>query len=458
MKRPLAVLAVLLLVTLLPAAQAADGVELQPDAASQDLAVTAQGGQAVQATVGYTLDLAAPTALRLLSGIRDGLGNPVAHNATWRIDGEVAGTTTGTTALTIGPLPAGSHPVVVVWGVGALASGTLDLQAFARREVSGSGGTATGVGGAIAQSTLRITRSGAGASSSPATVGAVLPVVLALSFDRRDTGTTISWGSSVPAVGAILLQGPGGSAQRTLSSGVRFSADVGALPDGTYSYNVSARDDSGHVGFLAGQIRFEGTGAGAPVAAPLVQALAAALGEPLAAGNVFLVDSDRDGHPDLVLDAPGLIVQVRALQQQGRFVLHSIDSDSLVLLEANTGAVRPMQAVAGMTGEDAASGGSRHVAVAVTQKSGWVLVTVRDPHPGERLLGAQRGDGTPLPAEAVWRGNGVIQFVDDPVVSYTLLYASPPPAGLSLGLAVGLVAAGLLVGAAGMLLVRRRVQ
>ncbi|MEA3203292.1 MAG: hypothetical protein QOI63_967, partial [Thermoplasmata archaeon] len=48
MQRTLAVLALALLVPLLPAAQAADGVELHPDAAAQELAVAAEAGQSVQ--------------------------------------------------------------------------------------------------------------------------------------------------------------------------------------------------------------------------------------------------------------------------------------------------------------------------------------------------------------------------------------------------------------------------
>ncbi|MEA3203366.1 MAG: hypothetical protein QOI63_1041, partial [Thermoplasmata archaeon] len=414
----------------------------------------------VQATVGYTLDLAGSTPLRVLSSVKDGLGNPVPHNATWRLDGEVVGTTTGTTALTIPPQPSGSHPLVAVWTVGPKASGTLQLQAFARRDVSGSGGSAAGVGGAIAQTTLRVTRPDSGpaaGTAGPAKVGGAVPVILGLSFDRRAGGTTLAWGSSVPATGSLLVHGPGGAATRDLPVGVRFSADLGDLPDGVYDYNLTARDEAGRAGFLAGQVRFEGTGTGVPLPTPLVPALAAALEEPLAAGTVFLVDQDRDGHADHVVDASGLVVQVRALPQQGRFVLHSIDAEALFLLEANTGNVRAMQAVSGVTGEDASDGGGRHVAVAVAQKAGWILVTVRDPHPGERLLGAQRGDGTPLPAEAVWRGNGVVQFVDDPAATYSLLYAAPAPTGISLGLAAGLVAAGLLVGALAMLLLRRRI-
>lgn len=455
MKRALAVLLVL---ALLPTARAADGVDLQPSDADRDLAATANVGQGVQATVGYTLDLAAPTPLRLLSSVKDGFGAPVAHNATWRIDGTVVGTTSGTAALSVATLPPGSHPVVVVWDVGTQAAGALALQAFARRDVSGGGGSASGVGGAIAQTSLHVTRSGvATGSPAPATTGTVVPVVLALSFDRRADATTLAWGASVPANATVLVQGPGGSALRTLPSGVRFSADLGPLPDGVYAYNITVHGAAGGAGFLAGQVRFEGTGTGAPVAAQDVQELAQALQEPLAPGSVFLVDADRDGHPDHLLDAAGLVEQVRALPQQGRFVLHGLDGSALVLYEANTGAVRPVQAVAAAPGEDSATGGGRHVAVAVPDKEGWILVTVRDPHPEERLLGAQRGDGTPLPAESVWRGSGVVQFVDDPAASYALLYASPSPGGLSAGMVLLLVGAGLAAGVLVTLLLRRRV-
>jgi hypothetical protein len=452
-------LAALLLVALLPGVQAAEGVELQPDPASKDLAVTAQAGQAVQATVAYTLDLAAATPLRLLSGAKDGAGGPVAHNATWRLDGNVVGTTSGTSTLLVPTVAAGSHPLVATWALGTQAGGQLQLQAFVRREVSGSGGSASGVAGAIAQTALRITRSGqAVATVAPATAGGATPVVIALSFDRRAEGTSLSWGTSVPAASVVLVQGPAGSAQRSLPANVRFTADLGALPDGLYGYNITATDTAGRVGYLAGEVRLEGTGSGAPIAPPLVQALGQSLQQPLRPGSVFLVDQDRDGRPDHLVDAAGLTTQVRALPQQGRFVLHSIDSEALFLLEANTGNVRPVQAVTGTLGKDTATGDSRHVQVGVGEKVGWILVTVPDPHPGEALLGAQRGDGTPLPRESVWQGNGVVQFVDDPAAAYTLLYSTPPATGISLGTAAALAGGGLLVGALLMLLVRRRVQ
>jgi hypothetical protein len=453
-------LAVLLLVALLPPAQAADGVELQADAAGHDLAVSAQGGQPVQATVTYALELAEATPLRLLSAVRDGSGNAVAHAATWRLDGNLVASTNRTAAVTTAVVPAGSHPLVLVWSLGGQASGTLQLQALARRDASGGAGSAAGFSGALAQTTLRVTRSGDAGPivPPPATVGGATPLVLAFTFDRRDTGITAAWGTSVPATATILLHGPAGSAQRTLVTGVRFTADLGALPDGVYAYNITASDEAGRLGYLAGQLRLEGLGAGAPLSAPLVQALATALDAPLAAGSVFLIDQDRDGHPDRVQDAASLLQQERALPQQGRFLVRSLESPALFLLEANTGAVRPVQALSGVLGADEASGGSRQVAVTVAQKSGWVLVTVRDPHPGERLLGVQRGDGTPLPSEAVWRGNGVIQFADDPEAAYALLYATPPAPGFSFGLGAALLAAGLVAGVGATLLLRRRVQ
>jgi hypothetical protein len=453
-------LAALLLLPLLPAVQAADGVELTADDSAKELSVTAQAGQGVQATVGYILDLVGPAPLRLLSSMKDGTGNAVPHNATWRLDGNLMGTTTGTTTLLLGTVPAGRHPLVLVWSVGGQASGTLHLQAFVRREVSGEGGSASGVGGAVAPTTLRITRSALPATGgASATAGGATPVVLGFAFDRRADGTTLSWGTSIPATSSLVVAGPGGAVQRSLITSVRFTAELGNLPDGVYDYNVTAREEGGRSSSFAGRLRLQGQGTGTPLGATLVQALATALQQPLPAGSTFLVDQDRDGRPDLVLDATGHVAQLRALRQQARFLLQAIDGGALFLLEANTGAVRPMQAVIGMPGADKSTGDTRNVQVAVNEKSGWILVSVRDPHPGERLLGVQRSDGTPLPGEAVWQENGFVQFVDDPATTYTLLYTvPPPPSGIPLGTALALLGVGLLGGALATLLLRRRIQ
>lgn len=73
--------------------------------------------------------------------------------------------------------------------------------------------------------------------------------------------------------------------------------------------------------------------------------------------------------------------------------------------------------------------------VVVEQKTGWIEVLFPDQHPDQPVTGVQAVDDTgaarDIPASLIWREGGLLHFLDDPTMTYTVSFAPAPTASTS---------------------------
>lgn len=138
------------------------------------------------------------------------------------------------------------------------------------------------------------------------------------------------------------------------------------------------------------------------------------------------VDTNQDGRYDGFDDPTGTIVleEATAVGERQALLLRAVYSGTLALWVPATNDVMPVQkAPATIVDEEDTEDGTI-VTIKVYKASGWILINATDARPDLDLVGVMTADGRAIPLHQVFREDGFVRVLDDPDVTYKLMYAT----------------------------------
>lgn len=192
-----------------------------------------------------------------------------------------------------------------------------------------------------------------------------------------------------------------------------------------YFYKVAAVDGAGNIGeqSLTSSAKAD-TRQVATISSDARAQVAEALGLFGFVSTLKAVDNDNDGRFDDIDEPSGVIDFRSAVIVEGRqaVLLDAVQNDAFALWFPSTDEIRPVSSARAETVGEERHGNETAVAVRVHKASGWILIDAPDKYPARDLVRIVANDGRQIALEQAFRENGRVFVLDDPDVTYFLVY------------------------------------